>query len=252
MSLSDTGAGLPVVFQHGLGADQTQCAEAFPALDGLRRITLDCPSQPRRPHSIAGFAADVLAACDALGVRRFVAGGISMGAAIALHLAVRVPDRVLALALVRPAWLWDAAPPTMQPNAEVAAALRAHGRVEGRAVFAASATAARLAQTAPDNLASLLGFFDRPDAAATADLLAAIAGDGPGVTQSQVAALRVPALVVGQAQDAVHPLAMARTLAGTIPRAAFAEVTPKGVDKQRYLADLHDRLGTFLLGIAAT
>ncbi len=247
MSLSDTGDGLPVVFQHGLGADQTQCAEAFPARAGLRRITLDCPAHPARPFSIAGFAADVLAACDSLGVRRFVAGGISMGAAIALHLAARVPDRVVGLALVRPAWLWRPAPETMRAYAEVAAELRAHGAA-GRARFAAMATARDLAQVAPDNLASLLGFFDRP---AIADLLADIANDGPGVSQAQAAALRVPTLVVGQAHDAVHPLHFARALATTIPGATFAEVTPKGVDKSRHLADLHARLGAFLSGLAA-
>jgi pimeloyl-ACP methyl ester carboxylesterase len=251
VSLSDTGAGFPVVFQHGLGADQAQCAEAFPAHSGLRRITLDCPAHNTRPYSIAGFAADVLDACDARGVRRFVAGGISMGAAIALNLAVRVPDRVLGLALVRPAWLWHAAPATMRPYAEVAAALRAHGPAEGRAAFAAGATAAHLARAAPDNLASLLGFFDRPDPAAVADLLADIAGDGPGIARADAAALRVPALVLGQAHDEVHPLWLARALAEAIPHAGFAEIAAKGVDKALHLAELHERLGTFLLGIAA-
>jgi pimeloyl-ACP methyl ester carboxylesterase len=250
MNLSDTGDGLAVVFQHGLGADQAQCAEAFPRHAGLRRITLDCPARNARPFSIAGFAADVLDACDARGVHRFVAGGISMGAAIALHLAVRVPDRVLGLALVRPAWLWDAAPETMRPYAEVAAALRAHGPAAGRAAFAASATAAHLARAAPDNLASLLGFFDRPDPSFMADLLDDIARDGPAVTQAQATALRVPTLVVGQARDEVHPLALARALADAIPHATFAEVTQKGIDKARHLAELHDRLGAFLLGPA--
>jgi pimeloyl-ACP methyl ester carboxylesterase len=246
MTLSDTGNGLAVVFQHGLGADQAQCAEAFPRHPGLRRITLDCPARNARPFSIAGFAADVLDACDTRGVHRFVAGGISMGAAIALHLAVRVPDRVLGLALVRPAWLWDAAPETMRPYTEVALALRAHGPQAGRAAFAASATAAHLMRAAPDNLTSLLGFFDRPDPTLVADLLDDIARDGPAVTQFQVAALRLPAMVVGQAQDEVHPLGLARSLADAIPGAMFAEITPKGIDKARHLAELRDTLGTFL------
>jgi len=250
VSLSDTGAGLPVVFQHGLGADQTQCAEAFPSNPGLRRVTLNCPARKARPFSIAGFAADVLEACDSLGVGRFVAGGISMGAAIALRLAVAVPDRVLGLALVRPAWLWEAAPATLRPYAEVAAALRAHGPRAGRVAFAGGATAARLARAAPDNLASLLSFFDRADPDGTAHLLADIAADGPGVTPAQVARLRVPALVVGQARDEVHPIQLARALADAIPGATFAEVVPKASDKARHLADLRDRLGAFLLEIA--
>ena len=69
------------------------------------------------------FAGDILAAADAHDARRFVAGGISMGAAIALRLAVRHPDRVAALILARPAWVDTAAPENMRPYAEVAALL---------------------------------------------------------------------------------------------------------------------------------
>jgi pimeloyl-ACP methyl ester carboxylesterase len=238
------------VFQHGLGANHMQCAEAFPPHSGLRRMTLDCPARNSRPFSITGFAADVLDACDASNVHRFVAGGVSMGAAIALRLAVHVPDRVLGLTLIRPAWLWDAAPHTMRPYAEVATAMRAHGPVVGRTVFATSPIAVRLAEMAPDNLASLLGFFDHGDPDGIADLLSDIASGGPGVTQAQVAALRVPTLVVGQALDEVHPLGLARALADVIPCAVFAEITPKGADKSRHLAELHNVLGAFLLGIA--
>ena len=52
------------------------------------------------------FADDVLAFADLRGVERFVVGGISMGAAIALRIAVRHPERVSGLVLARPAWLW--------------------------------------------------------------------------------------------------------------------------------------------------
>ena len=38
----DQGAGLPVVFQHGLGGNEAQIAEVFPDGDGYRRLTLEC------------------------------------------------------------------------------------------------------------------------------------------------------------------------------------------------------------------
>ncbi len=170
-----------------------------------------------------------------------------MGAAIALRLAVRHPARVSGLILARPAWLFDPAPETMRPYAEVAAALRASpSRAEAKTRFASSPIAARLGREAPDNLASLLGFFDRPDAAVTADLLDDIAADGPGVTRAEAAALRLPTLVIGHAVDHAHPLAIAETLAATIPGATLIRIPPKAGEKAAHIAAFRAAVATFL------
>ena len=249
----DRGRGMPLVFQHGLGGSEAQVAEAMPDLPSVRRLTLECRAQggsepgSRRPFSIGAFADDVMAFCDARGVDRFVAGGISMGAAIALRLAVSHPARVGALILARPAWLFDAAPENMRPYAEVAGALRAaSSRAEAKARFASSPIAAMLGRDAPDNLASLLGFFDRPDAAVTADLLGDIAADGPGVTRAEAAALRLPTLVIGHAVDHAHPLAKAEALAATIPGATLIRIPPKAGEKAAHLAAFRAAVAAFL------
>ncbi|KRB28225.1 esterase [Mesorhizobium sp. Root695] len=249
----DTGqGGLPVIFQHGLGGDATQAAQNFPDSPSYRRLTVECRAQggsdagTTRPFSIAMFADDVLAAADAAGLDRFVAGGISMGAAIALQLAARYPDRVLGLVLVRPAWAFDAAPQNMRPYVEVAELIRNRPLDEARDAFAASATAARFRTEAPDNLASLLGFFARDNAAVFAEVMQAIANDGPGVTRAEAAAPAIPTVVIGSCIDLVHPMATARSLAGVIPNAAFAEVTPKATDKERHFAEIRATIGSFL------
>jgi pimeloyl-ACP methyl ester carboxylesterase len=246
----DVGEGFPVIFQHGLGGDRNQVAESFPDRPGLRRVTVECrghglsPSAEARHYAIAGFADDVLAVADAKGFDRFVIGGISMGAAIALRLAVRHPERIRALVLVRPAWLWGNAPDNMQPFAEAGRLMRTHGK-SGRDLFLASATGRRLAAEAPDNLASLAGFFDRDNLNGVADLLEAIACDGPGVREADIAALTMPVLVVGNAQDAVHPLDYAQRLAALTAGAHFSEITPKAVDRTRYTAELRAALAAF-------
>ncbi|QKD05003.1 alpha/beta fold hydrolase [Mesorhizobium loti] len=249
----DTGQGrLPIVFQHGLGGDAAQVAQNFPDSPSRRRLTVECRAQggsgagSKRPFSIDMFADDVLAAADAAGLDRFVAGGISMGAAIALNLASRRPDRVLGLVLVRPAWAFDAAPQNMRPYVEVAELIRDHPLDDARDAFAASATAARFRSEAPDNLASLLGFFARENAVIFAEVMQAIANDGPGVTRADATGLAIPTLVIGSGIDLVHPLATARELAGTIPNAAFAEVTPKAADKDRHFAETRAAIGGFL------
>ncbi|OHV89351.1 alpha/beta fold hydrolase [Mesorhizobium sp. ORS 3428] len=250
LRVTDTGEGPAVVFQHGLGGGEAQAAQTFPT--GFRRITLECRGHggsgfgERRPFSFEMFADDVLAAADQAGLDRFIAGGVSMGAAIALSLACRHPRRVAGLILVRPAWTFSAAPQNMQPIAEVAELILEHGADKARTIFAQSETATRLNREAPDNLSSLLGYFDRPDSKAFAQVLADIAGDGPGVSERDVAALDIPALVVGNAVDAVHLLSAAHALAAAMPNATLAEITPKARDSARHFSELHAQIAAFL------
>ncbi len=243
----DAGVGYPVLFQHGLGGDEAQVAEIFPPT-GFRRLTLECrgqgQSQAGNPahFSIAAFADDVLAFADARGVARFAVGGISMGAAIALRIAVKAPERVAALMLVRPAWDWRAAPPNMQVFTELCGYLETGDR-DG---FEASATARRFASEAPDNLASLRNFFDKPDRAAWAKLLRAIAADGPGISEDDVRAIAIPTLVLGNAVDLVHPLTLAQSLAAMIGGSRFIELTPKARDRPRHAHEARAAIGEFL------
>ena len=244
----DGGEGLPVIFQHGLGGDEAQVAEVFPDVQGFRRLTLECRGQGKsslgnvNEVSISNFANDVLAFADFRGVERFVMGGISMGAAIALRIAIRNPARVKALILARPAWLWGAAPENMKPFAEVA------GYLPKRTIndFESSATAQRLAREAPDNLASLKKFFVAKDRSAIASLLSAIATDGPGVSEAEVRDIALPTLVIGHKIDAVHPLEFAQTLATMIAGSQFAEITPKATDKPKHVAEFREQLTRFL------
>ena len=246
------GHGTPLLYQHGLGGSEPQVAENVPDIEGIRRLTLECRghggSAPgeRRPFSIGLFAEDALAFCDGRGVDRFVVGGTSMGAAVALRLAVRHRSRVRGLILARPAWLFDPAPGNMRPYAEVAAAMRAFEPAEARARFASSPTGRRLARDAPGNLASLLGFCDAPDAAALADILGDIAADGPGVSRAEAAALAVPTLVIGHSDDPVHPLAYAEELAAVIPGATLARIAPDAGDRPGHVAGFRAAVADFL------
>jgi pimeloyl-ACP methyl ester carboxylesterase len=163
-----------------------------------------------------------------------------------MRLACRHPDRVAGLLLVRPAWIFGSAPVNLRPIAEVARLILDHGPDKARAIFAQSETAARLRREAPDNLASLIGYFDRPDAAPFAQVLADIAADGPGVSARDAAVLGIPTLVIGNAMDAVHPLSAAHMLAAAIPGATFAEIHPKALDSVRHFAELQAEITTFL------
>lgn len=247
------GDGQPVVFQHGLCGDARQTAEAFPDNPALRMITLECrghgASQAGNDFSIATFADDVAALIENLGLPPVVIGGISMGAAIASRIAVRHPELVRGLVLARPAWAVEAAPGNMRPNFEVGELLSRLPPDEARAAFEASPTRALLAREAPDNLASLLGFFQRQPLAVTSALLTKISADGPGIAEADLANLSVPTFVLATGQDFIHPLSHAERLKRLVPGAVLKILTPKGVDKPAYLANFHEALGAFLKDI---
>jgi pimeloyl-ACP methyl ester carboxylesterase len=248
------GEGLPVVFQHGLCGDAGQTREAFPDDPRFRRVTLECRGHGASEAgdlarlSIATFADDLAAWIEATGNAPLVVGGISMGSAIALRLAVTRPDLVRGLILARPAWVTSAAPANMAPNAEVGGLIDALPVEEARAAFLDGATARELAEIAPDNLATMQGLFNRQPLAVTAALLRRIAADGPGVSEAEVRAMAVPTLVVGTARDAIHPFAYAEALASLIPHGRLVEITPKGKSKLRYIADFRATLTDFLKG----
>lgn len=248
----DQGQGPAIIFQHGLGGDIAQINEALPA-SNFRRITLECRGQGQTPYSdskhfsIPQFADDVLAFADSRGVENFVMGGISMGAAIALRIAVIAPDRVRALILARPAWSWHSSP----KNMSVFKMISKFVQTQDKAGFEVTEIAKNFEINAPDNYASLLRLFEKPNPEKVAELHSRIAASGPEITETQVSAIKVPTLVLANAMDLVHPISLAQELAAKIAGSRFTEIAPKAIDKTRHFAEFHVAVKDFLKNIEA-
>jgi pimeloyl-ACP methyl ester carboxylesterase len=240
------------MLQHGLCGDAAQTAEVFPDDPRFRRVTLECRGHGASEagdaagFSIATFASDLVALIELHSLAPLVLGGVSMGAAIALRVAVRRPEVVRGLVLARPAWVVNAAPDNMKPNAEVGRLLGEYPTDEARRQFLTGKTAKRLAADAPDNLVSLTGFFSRAPLAVTSVLLGAIASDGPGVSEAETRRIAAPTLIIGTKQDVIHPLAHAEALASLIPDSRLVEVTAKSRDRAQYVREFRDALSGFL------
>ena len=257
LAYDDVGEGMPVVWQHGLGADRRQPAEVFPANLNIRRITLECRGHgashmgdPER-LTIAQFADDVVALLEHLHIEKAVFGGISLGAAIGMRIAATLPSGVAGLILARPAWVDAPAPVTMQPYLLVADLLRGFGPEEGLRRFNGSDKLAAVAKVSPDNAASLCGFFAAADPERTIELLSRIPKDGPGLSRHEIAAITAPTLIIANAEDYVHPLQYASQLKDLIPGATMQVITSKTVDKSRYQAEFRMALADFLQKQAA-
>jgi pimeloyl-ACP methyl ester carboxylesterase len=243
--------GTPILFQHGLCGNAAQTAEAFPNDPRFKMITVEARGHGASEaghasdFSIKTFADDVAAYANAENMTPCIMGGISMGAAMALHLAVKRPAMAKALVLVRPAWLTDANPPNMQPNAEIGELLQNVAPEAAKEKFLSGSTAQHLRHHAPDNLASLSSFFQREPIATTSSLLMAIAGDGPGVTRDELRALAIPTLIIATERDEIHPLAHAIALQHLIPQSQLIVITSKVIDRQRYVSEFSQALLNF-------
>lgn len=101
----DVGQGPPVVLIHGLAGDHSAWQAQVEALrDNYRVIAFDnrgagASTQIDEPLSTADLADDTLQLMDYLGVEGAHVVGRSMGGAVAQHMALKAPQRVLSLAL---------------------------------------------------------------------------------------------------------------------------------------------------------
>lgn len=111
LAITDIGQGLPIFWGHGLVGSVAQ-DEQFAVIDWRRLarryrvIRWDARGHGASrgaptpdEYSWDNHGRDLVALADALGIDRFVAGGVSMGAAAALHAATHAPRRIMGLVL---------------------------------------------------------------------------------------------------------------------------------------------------------
>ncbi|MEM8748864.1 MAG: alpha/beta hydrolase [Pseudomonadota bacterium] len=233
LSVAQGGSGRPFVFQHGLCGTADQAAQVFPKNSGFQCVTLECRGHGQSECgsfadlTLARLTQDLEAFIVSLNVGPIPVGGISMGAAITMRLAVTRPDLVSGLVIARPAWVDSSAPDNLEANREVGRLLAQYSPKEALARFQQTPIAQQLAREAPDNLASLLGFFDRKPIDETEALLGRLSNDGTGISKEQIMAIQCPTLIIATGRDALHPLAMARELANLVPDARLVEIASK-------------------------
>src|ERR671927_1883475 len=99
------GEGEPLLLIRYTSADHACYAFQLPAYtEHFSCIAADLPGsgesdKPAGPYSTEGYADQVAAFLEAIGVERAHVAGVSLGAAVGIHLAARHPGRVRSLSL---------------------------------------------------------------------------------------------------------------------------------------------------------
>lgn len=214
-----------VVLVHGLLMDSRMFARLAPALAarGFRVVTADmlghgASDQPHdmMAYSMPQFGADVIALLDQLGADSAVVGGTSLGANVALEVAVSAPARVRALVLEMPV-LENALAFAAAVFVPLALALRVAGRAMGLV-----ARAARVVPRTP-LLTDLLVDFVRRDPAASLAVLDGLTFGRVAPPHADRVRLPHPTLVIGHPSDPLHPFSDADRTASELAGARLVK-----------------------------
>ncbi len=216
-----------IVLLHGSNADLHTWTPWVKALATDNRVIrfdqighgLTGPS-PDGDYSNAAFVRTVAAAVDKLGVGRFVLAGNSMGGGIALDYALAHPERLEGLVLV------DAggAPPMGKPSGNIGFSLARNpvlrevfARVTPRVLIERSleqsvSNKAIVTPAAVDRYWELLRYPGNREAT-----FARFAQPRRSLTREQLAALKVPTLILWGEEDGLIPVAAGRWFDATLP-----------------------------------
>ena len=221
------GAGeVTIVLTNGLLLDagvNRQLARAL-ATHGFRVVLLDLLGHGTsdKPHHASQYRMDryarqVVALLDHLGVERAVVGGVSLGANVALHVAVQAPDRVIALLVEMPVleWATPAAASLFVPL------LLAVSFARGLFAFLTSLVR-RLPRSGIDLLDSYLGTLSTEPEVIAAVLHGVLVGPvAPEIEERR--AITAPTLIIGHENDLIHPFNDAENLAQQVAHARLVQ-----------------------------
>lgn len=259
ISTVQAGAGPTVVCIHGLGASKASFLPTVAALaDGFRVIAIDLPGfgdsdKPLgAPYHPPFFARAVTALLDALGEERAHLVGNSLGGRVALEVGLRAPERVRRLGLLAPSLAWRRprrwAAPLRLVRPELGLLPHTPRRVVQEIVdrVVPGATEGWTAAGIDEFMRSFLSSRGRAAFYATARQIYLEEPEGEKGFWPRLARLEPDALFVWGRQDRLVPIAFARHVSETAPRAEHLELTCGHVPQLERPQQTHRALAEFL------
>lgn len=203
----EAGRGVPILLLHGTLASHAAVRPI--AADLARNHRVITPDLRGAGSSIWRgtldydlLADDLVALLRELDLETAVVAGVSSGAGAALRVALRHPERVTALALVRPLHGGAEVPFSEAQRATFAAMHGAARRCLGEGMGALHGLFMPLPEGVRERALAMVDGFDPESTAATTALLAS--DSQPFARADELTALRCPVLLV-RGHDALHP-----------------------------------------------
>jgi pimeloyl-ACP methyl ester carboxylesterase len=263
LSILEAGTGPPVLALHGLGATKGSFLPTVVALaDRFRVIAVDQPGFGDSDKPIGAaydapyFAASAISLLDALELERVHLIGNSLGGRVALEIALRHPDRVGRVGLLAPSLAWRRRRPWL-PLLRLTRPELGLVQLAPRPLVEAivhrlipDATKGWTAAGVDEFLRAYLKPAGRAAFYAAARHIYLEAPHGKEGFWTRLGTLEPDALFVWGRRDQLVPLAFARHVADTLPRARHLQLDCGHVPQIELPKQTHAALAEFFAGPA--
>jgi pimeloyl-ACP methyl ester carboxylesterase len=245
----------PLVFIHGLGAGRVQTTSALTSLPNTMLIAPDMlghgdsimeDSSSEAVMSFDQCADDVIAILDHLEIEKSNVGGLSMGSGVALNIALRYPERVNKLILLRPSWSCSQCPKHLALVAYVGKWIEENGAEVAEQKLVAHSEYIALHAEVPKVAESIRGLFKRPHYFSHTAVLYKMWEDAPFSSLNDLSEVTQEALVLYTTRDNLHPISVAEAIANALPKLyAMQELPPRYDQPEKYIDALNNALNAF-------
>jgi len=244
-----SGEGFPFIFQHGLGANLAQAQSLLGGQKNVQLITMDCPGHGDTPLRLANppsfnfYSDEILRLMDHLKIEKAIFGGISMGAGISMNIALRYPEKVAGLVVVRPAWLDKGNPENLMI---LKAAAKFIGKRNDRAKFENNKEYQHIKGHLRTAATSIMGVFGDAQQTAIPMVLKSMVSDVPFENLADLAKITQPCLIFGNDDDPLHPYEMAKLIHQQIKGSELKKVTSRYVGNRQHKKEVNTEVAAFL------
>lgn len=242
----------PLMFLHGLGAGSQQTTSALHGLPHTYLIAPDMPGHGEtQPKETASFSFDAFAdltinLMDHLGLKKINLGGLSMGSGIALNIALRYPERIANLILLRPSWLNHKHPEHLKLVAWVGQWIEQLGVSAAKDKLLSDSDFLILKNQNPPVADSIVGLFERPTTPASTAVLYKMWQDAPFSTLDDLTKVTNNTLILTSPRDELHPSTTAESIAQFLPNASIRALPPRYHQNEAYTQALRHEVSRFL------
>ncbi len=243
-----TGKGIPLFFLHGLGGSIEQVRNTYIPIEGVKLIALDQQGHGESEvdwdtYHFRTLAEDVIALADYLKIDQFYLAGISMGAAVSVNLAVSHPDRLKGLLLIRNAWTDKPMEKNIQRLfAECAKCLK-KGNLSD---YKKTKGYAFLSGISDYTTQAFCGYFTEKASLRNYRKFLVLPALAPIESPAVLSKVNLPAIVLANRSDLVHPFEYGTYYQKHIPGAKLYEIASKDADKALHKAAINKYISELL------
>ncbi len=247
------GEGFPFLFIHGLGGSIEANKYIIEKLKDVQKIYMDMrghgrtyPLGLKRLLNFNQFSEDAHKLIKYLNIKKIIIGGISMGSAVSIRFAIRFPDLVEELILIRPAWLNVKKPENLRFFKLVSDLIKNYSHDEAVAYLSRNSEFKILKRECPAVAESLIGQISSVKAKEYCHRLVAMPSCVPYNEPDELNKIKIRTLIISTERDPIHPFTIAKELAGLIPNATLHKVISKSENVNLHITHINKIITNFM------